>query len=87
MHYLFYMQLTAFDFVQASGLQIARAPGKNVVYFGFALLTLGVFLMSYVPNRRLRCWIDQQDGDCRVLMAGTCVRHQRDFKEEFGHLS
>jgi cytochrome c biogenesis protein len=82
----FYLQLTAFDFVQASGLQIARAPGKNVVYFGFALLTAGVFLMFYVPNRRLWCWIDQQDGAGRVLLAGTGNRHQRDFKEEFERL-
>ncbi|MFC1772160.1 cytochrome c biogenesis protein ResB [Pseudomonadota bacterium] len=82
----FYLQLTAFDFVQASGLQIARTPGKNVVYFGFALLIAGVFLMFYVPNRRLWCWIDQQDGTGRVLLAGTGNRHQRDFKEEFEHL-
>ena len=83
----FYLQLTAFDFVQASGLQIARAPGQNVVYLGFALLTAGVFLMFYVPNRRLWFWIDTQDGRNRVLAAGTGNRHQRDFKEEFRRLS
>ena len=82
----FYLQLTAFDFVQASGLQIARTPGKNVVYFGFALLIAGVFLMFYVPNRWLWCWIDQQEGTGRVLLAGTGNRHQGDFKEEFEHL-
>ena len=78
-----YLQLTAFDFVQASGLQIVRTPGKNVVYFGFALLIAGVFLMFYVPNRRLWCWIDQQDGTGRVLLAGTGNRHQLDFKYVF----
>jgi len=82
----FYLQLTAFDFVQASGLQIARAPGKNVVYFGFALLTAGVFLMFYVPNRRIWFWIDREDGVSRVLAAGTGHRHQHDFEQEFQQL-
>ena len=82
----FYLQLTAFDFVQASGLQITRAPGQNVVYLGFGMLIMGVFLMFYVPNRRLWFWIDQQDGASRVLAAGSGSRHQRDFKADFERL-
>ena len=79
----FYLQLSEFDFVQASGLQIARAPGKNVVYLGFALLIMGVFLMFYVPNRKLWFWIERQGETSRILAAGTGHRHQRDFKREF----
>lgn len=83
----FYLQLKSFDFVQASGLQIARAPGKNVVYLGFALLIAGVFLMFYVPTRRLWFWIDCADGRTRLLAAGTGQRHQRDFEKEFSALA
>jgi len=79
----FYLQLSEFDFVQASGLQIARTPGKNAVYFGFALLSAGVFLMFYVPNRKLWFWIKQQGDTSRILAAGTGNRHQRDFAREF----
>ena len=79
----FYLQLREFDFVQASGLQIARTPGKNMVYFGFALLIVGVFLMFYVPNRKLWFWIEQRGGTSRILAAGTGNRHQRDFAREF----
>ncbi len=82
----FYLQLTAFDFVQASGLQIARAPGQNVVYLGFGMLSIGVFLMFYVPNRRVWFWVDRHNGVNRVLAAGSGSRHQRDFKEEFERL-
>ena len=79
----FYLQLESFDFVQASGLQIARAPGKNVVYLGFGLLIAGIFLMFYVPNARLWFWIDQQDGKTRLLAAGSGYRHARDFEKNF----
>jgi cytochrome c biogenesis protein len=82
----FYLQLTSFNFVQASGLQIARAPGKNVVYLGFALLIVGVFLMFYLPNRRIWFWIDQHAGRNRVLAAGSGNRHQQDLKTEFEQL-
>jgi hypothetical protein len=36
--------------VQTYGLQIARAPGKNAVYFGFTSLIAGVFLMRCLPT-------------------------------------
>ncbi len=79
----FFFQLRDFDFVQASGLQIARAPGKNVVYLGFALLCIGVFLMFYVPNRKLWFWIERRGESSHILGAGTGHRHQRDFEREF----
>lgn len=82
----FFLQLKEYDFVQASGLQIARAPGKNVVYLGFALLIVGVFLMFYVPHHRLWFWIDSADGRTRLLAAGSGSRHQKDFQGEFERL-
>ena len=83
----FYLQLTDFTHVQASGLQIARAPGKNVVYLGFALLTLGVFMMFYVHQRRLWFWLEPEGQGTRVLFAGTGSRDRRDFAAEFERLA
>ncbi|MCA1803877.1 MAG: cytochrome c biogenesis protein ResB [Xanthomonadaceae bacterium] len=82
----FFAQLTGFEHLQASGLQIARAPGKNVVYLGCALLTLGVFLMFYVRHSRLWFRVEEKDGHTRLLFAGTGHRHERDFAEEFTRL-
>lgn len=58
----FYIQLKSFEQIQSSGLQIARAPGKTLVYLGFTLLIAGVFCMFYVSASRLWCWIDEVDG-------------------------
>ena len=41
--------------------QVARAPGKTVVYTGAVLLILGVFAMLYIRERRLWVWIES-DG-------------------------
>jgi cytochrome c biogenesis protein len=38
--------------VQASVFQVARAPGKKLVYLGAVLLIIGVFAMLYIRERR-----------------------------------
>ncbi len=74
-----YLQLAQFDEVKASGLQLTRSPGKNVVYFGSLLLTLGVFFMFYVRERRI--WIRVKPG--HALLAMSAARHTLDFEKEF----
>ena len=51
------LQLTDFTQVQASVFQVARAPGKNIVYLGCAFLILGVFAMLYIRERRVWVWL------------------------------
>lgn len=80
----YYLQLVNFDHLQASGLQITRAPGKNVVYLGFGLLIIGVFIMFYLPQRRLWALIKPAaDGATEVLLAGSSQRDRIGFAKEF----
>ncbi|MGQ9455306.1 MAG: cytochrome c biogenesis protein ResB [Armatimonadota bacterium] len=49
-------------------LDVSRNPGLPVVYFGFALMVMGVFLSFYVPWRVIRlCTIRDETGS-RVLL-------------------
>ncbi len=84
----FFVQLEDFEQRQASGLLIARSPGKLLVYPGFALLLAGVFLLFYIAQRRI--WIeltDADDGRVQVLMAGESNRLQDEFASEFAQLA
>ena len=74
-----YLQLMAYDEVKASGLQLTRSPGKIVVYFGSLLLTLGVFFMLYVRERRI--WLRIRPG--HALLAMSSAKHTIDFEKEF----
>jgi cytochrome c biogenesis protein len=74
-----YLQLMEYDEVKASGLQLTRSPGKNVVYFGSLLLTLGVFFMLYVRERRV--WLRIKPG--HALLAMSSAKHTIDFEKEF----
>ena len=53
-------QLKDFRQVQASVFQVARAPGKTIVYLGCAFLILGVFAMLYIRERRVWVWLAPQ---------------------------
>jgi cytochrome c biogenesis protein len=87
------LQLTDFTQVQASVFQVARAPGKTVVYLGCALLILGVFGMLYVRERRLWVWFapvqhaesDRKD-QAHVTMALSTNRKTMDGDREFEQL-
>ena len=83
----YYLQLTDFEHVQASGLQIARAPGARWVYLGFSLLIVGVFLLFYVPHQRLWASVKPGASGTEVVLAGARTRHTRDFGRYFKQIS
>ncbi|MDH4449791.1 MAG: cytochrome c biogenesis protein ResB [Rhodoferax sp.] len=85
----FVLSLTDFTHVQASVFQVARAPGKTVVYLGCALLILGVFAMLYVRERRLWIWLEPVEagsGMTSATMALSTNRKTMDGDREFDHL-
>ena len=84
------MMLTDFKQVQASVFQVARAPGKNIVYLGCLLLIVGVFAMLYVRERRLWVWLVPQAGGAHQGTAATMAlsvnRKSLDTGHEFERL-
>jgi cytochrome c biogenesis protein len=79
--------LKDFKQVQASVFQVARAPGKNVVYLGCFFLILGVFAMLYVRERRLWVWLAPQAGGSQATLALSSNRKTMDMDSEFDQLS
>ena len=81
------LELVDFNQVQTSVFQVARAPGKNVVYLGCALLIIGVFAMLYVRDRRLWVWLVPEGGGAQATMALSMNRKTLDGEREFHQLS
>jgi cytochrome c biogenesis protein len=83
-----FLQLTDFKQLQASIFQVARAPGRNLVYLGAVLLIIGVFAMLYVRERRLWVWIapaaDEQRSQLTAAMSTS--RRTLDTDVEFDRL-
>jgi cytochrome c biogenesis protein len=82
-----YFMLTDYEHIQASGLQIAHAPGKPVVYLGCAMLILGVFLLFYLPQRRFWALVKANGHQTDILLAGMSNRNPREFDGYFEQIS
>lgn len=83
-----FIQLKNFKQIEASGLQITRSPGQNVVYLGCIMLSLGVFLLFYVAQRRIWVLIKPlESGENEVILAGSTNRNPHDFDKYFQGLS
>lgn len=72
-------ELAGYSQVQASVLQVTRAPGAGLVYLGAALLALGVVAMTFIRERRL--WL-HYDGHS-LLLALDANRPSPLLDEEF----
>lgn len=79
--------LEDFQQVQASVFQVARAPGKNIVYLGCLFLIIGVFAMLYVRDRRLWIWLAPQGEAAKATMALSSNRKIMDTDREFENLT
>jgi cytochrome c biogenesis protein len=80
------LQLADFTQVQASVFQVARAPGKTLVYLGSVLLIVGVFAMLYIRERRLWVWLEAEGESTRLRSALSTTRRTLDADAEFDNL-
>ncbi|MBC8057574.1 MAG: cytochrome c biogenesis protein ResB, partial [Rhizobiales bacterium] len=79
-------QLADFTQVQASVFQVARAPGKTLVYLGAVLLIVGVFAMLYIRERRLWVWLAPSAAGTKITTALSTTRRTLDADAEFEQL-
>lgn len=80
-------QLQDFTLVQASVFQVAKAPGRNVVYLGCVFLIVGIFAMLYVRERRIWIWLRPQGQGSLADMALSSNRKTLDGDREFEQLA
>ena len=79
-------ELSDFKQVQASVFQVARAPGKKLVYLGAILLIIGVFAMLYIRERRLWVWLTPSASGTKITTALSTTRRTLDVDAEFEQL-
>ncbi len=80
------LELMDYEQVQASVFQVARAPGKTLVYLGCFFLIVGVFAMFYIRERRLWVWLQPTAGGTHLSTAMSTTRRTLDADAEFEQL-
>ncbi|WP_394778325.1 cytochrome c biogenesis protein ResB [Undibacterium sp.] len=74
-------RFTGYTQVNASGLQLTRAPGALLVYLGAAMLGLGVCAMYFIRERRMWLWLSP--GSNSLLLAFSANRDTPALQQEF----
>ena len=72
------------DKTYMTGIQVGRVPGIEVVFWGFALMFVGMYMAFFMSHRRY--WVRLQkakDGSWTATVAGAARRHQYAFEEEW----
>ncbi|MHB1189511.1 MAG: cytochrome c biogenesis protein ResB [Armatimonadota bacterium] len=72
--------------VESSGLQVSSNPGLYVIYAGFALLLLGIFLSFYVQRMILRARVSATSKGSVVVIGATCRAGTEAFDNDFRRL-
>ena len=76
----FLVTLHHLDLRWSAGLEMTKYPGMQIVYGSCFLLVGGIFILFYVPRKRL--WIRKQ-GNQQFQISGDSSRNQEDFHQEF----
>uniref|UniRef100_Q31JM8 ResB-like protein, cytochrome c-type biogenesis protein n=1 Tax=Hydrogenovibrio crunogenus (strain DSM 25203 / XCL-2) TaxID=317025 RepID=Q31JM8_HYDCU len=76
-----YFELDSFKQIESTGLQITKSPGKDVVYFGSALLIIGVFFLFYVRQKRI--WLAYSEKEGTLTIAGKDNKELPEVAKEF----
>jgi cytochrome c biogenesis protein len=79
------VQFRGFDQRYATGLQVGRVPWIPLVFGGFLVMFVGMFMAFAMSHRRYWARIlPLPEGGAEVVMAGAARRHQHAFSEEWG---
>ena len=76
----FLVTLQHLDLRWSAGLEMTKYPGMQIVYGACFLLVGGIFILFYVPRKRL--WI-HKTGVKKAQMSGDSSRNHEDFHQEF----
>jgi cytochrome c biogenesis protein len=84
----FDVQFRGFDQQYATGLQVGSVPFIPIVFAGFLVMFVGMFMAFFMSHRRywLRI-VPDAAGNLQLVFAGAARRHHYAFEEEFSGLN
>ena len=70
----------------ATGMQVAKDPGVWPVYIGCSMMLLGLIVAFFLSHKRIWVYISEEEGQTRVLVAGTSNKNKVSFENIFDAL-
>ncbi len=78
----FILHLQSFEHRWAAGLQVTKWPGTVVIYWGCVALVLGIFILFYLPQKRVWAEIRADHGGSTLVLGASADRNKVEFSRE-----
>ncbi|PKY11598.1 cytochrome C biogenesis protein ResB [Acidithiobacillus marinus] len=76
-----------YDLHWSAGLEITRYPGMKVIYTACFALVFGIFILFYVPRRRIWIQIDDSKEKKKIQLFADTSRNEEDFHRDMEELN
>lgn len=76
-----------YDLHWSAGLEITRYPGMKIIYIACFALVFGIFILFYVPRRRIWIQIDEDKEKSRINLFADSSRNEEDFHRDMEDLN
>jgi cytochrome c biogenesis protein len=77
------------DFVPRyfTGLQVSKDPGVGVVYVGFILMIIGIYITFFMFHQQVCVEVVSQDKESRIMVAGTSNKNKLRMQKKVAKLA
>jgi cytochrome c biogenesis protein len=77
------------DFVPRyfTGLQVSKDPGVGVVYVGFILMIIGIYITFFMSHQQICVEVVSQDEESRIMVAGTSNKNKLRMQKKVAKLA
>ncbi|MCK4839546.1 MAG: cytochrome c biogenesis protein ResB [Desulfobulbaceae bacterium] len=70
-----------------TGLQVTKDPGVWFVYFGCAIMLLGLYVAFFLSHKKVWIYISSEESRSRLHLSGTSNKNMIGFENDFSALT
>jgi cytochrome c biogenesis protein len=70
-----------------TGLQVSRDPGVWVVYIGFILMIIGIYIAFFMSHQQICVEVVSKGKESEIMVAGTSNKNKMGMQKKVTRLS
>ncbi|MDP1759548.1 MAG: cytochrome c biogenesis protein ResB, partial [Thermodesulfovibrionales bacterium] len=68
--------------IQYTGLQVRKDPGVWVVYLGFIVMSIGLYIAFFMSHKKIWLRLIEEKNSTRIIVAMTANKNRQAFERK-----